>query len=151
MNYRQLQNKGFTLVELMAVVLIMGIILSIMVPRLFRQSENSISASKIISDFQYIAQAVSNYASDYRAYPDRLDRLNSGNYKYLADVNISGNQATIDGIPYTYNPSDSDCNSGPSLYLQNLPRESYNEIKITVGNPIKWRFNDANNLTKLCL
>jgi type II secretory pathway pseudopilin PulG len=135
----------------MAVVLIMGIILSIMVPHLFRQSENSIGVSRIISDFQYIAQAVSNYASDYRSYPNRLDRLNTVNYRYLPDVSISGNRATIDGLDYTYNPADGDCNSGPSLSLQNLSNENYNEIKIIVGNPIKWRFNDANNSVKLCL
>lgn len=143
--------KAFTLVELMAVVLILGIILAIAVPKLFRQAENSVSGSQIISDFQYITQAIGNYATDYKQYPNHLSDLNSGGYKYLSDVNVSGNAATIDNLTFTYQSSDNNCNSGPSLYINNLPTESYNEVKRYIGSATKWRLDDANKMVKLCL
>ncbi len=145
------KSKGFTLVELMAVVLILGVILAIAVPKFFRQAQNSISGSQIISDFQYIAQAIGNYASDYRKYPDQLSDLNSGGYRYLPDVDINANQAVIDNLTFSYVPSDSDCGSSPSLSINNISSESYNEVKNYIGTAIKWRLNDANRMVKLCL
>jgi len=145
------KSKGFTLVELMAVVLILGIILSMVVPKFFRQAQNSISGSQIISDFQYIAQAIGNYASDYRKYPDQLSDLNSGGYQYLPDVDINANQAVIDNLTFSYAPSDGDCGSSPSLSINNISSESYNEVKNYIGTAIKWRLNDVNRMVKLCL
>jgi prepilin-type N-terminal cleavage/methylation domain-containing protein len=144
-------SRAFTLVELMAVVLILGVILAIAVPKLFRQAENSVSGSQIVADFQYITQAISNYATDHKQYPSKLSDLNSGGYKYLSDVNITDNQATMDNLTFTYQSSDSDCNSSPSLSVNSLPTESYNEVKSYIGSAIKWRFNDANRVVKLCL
>jgi prepilin-type N-terminal cleavage/methylation domain-containing protein len=145
-------SKAFTLVELMAVVLVLGIILAIAVPKLFRQAENSIRGAQIIADFQYIAQALGNYASDYKKYPSSLSALNpDSGYRYLPDVNISGNQVVIDNLTFTYQSSDNDCNGGPSLSVNNLPTESYNEVKSYIGSAIKWILNDANRMVKLCL
>jgi len=145
------KSKGFTLVELMVVVLILGIILSMVVPKFFRQAQNSISGSQIISDFQYIAQAIGNYASDYKRYPNQLSDLNAGDYKYLPDVSINANQAVIDGITFSYVLSDNDCGSSPSLSISDISSESYNEVKNYIGTAIKWRLNDANRMVKLCL
>ncbi|MBX0310744.1 MAG: type II secretion system GspH family protein [Sulfurihydrogenibium sp.] len=148
-----LSHKAFTLVELMAVVLILGIILAIVVPKLFRQAQNSISGSQIISDFQYIAQAIGDYASDYKQYPNQLSDLNPNNgYKYLPDVTITGNTATIDNLSFTYQPSDNNnCNGGPSLYVDGLSTETYNEVKSYIGSAIKWKLNDTNKTITLCL
>jgi prepilin-type N-terminal cleavage/methylation domain-containing protein len=144
-------SQAFTLVELMAVVLILGIILAIAVPKLFRQVENSISGSQIIADFQYIAQAVGDYASDYKQYPTNLSDLNSGGYKYLPDLNISGNTVVMDNLTFTYQSSDKDCNDGPSLSVNKLSTESYNELKSYIGSAIKWKLDDGNKMVKLCL
>jgi prepilin-type N-terminal cleavage/methylation domain-containing protein len=144
-------QKAFTLVELMAVVLVIGVILAIAVPRLFRQAENSVNGSQIIADFQYISQAIGNYASDYKKYPNNLSNLNSGGYRYLSDVDISNNQATIDNLTFLYQSQDYDCNNGPSLSTDNLPTESYNEVKSYIGSAIKWRLYDGSNSVKLCL
>lgn len=143
--------KAFTLTEMMMVILILGVILAIVVPKLFRQAQNSINGSQVISDFQYITQAIGDYASDYKQYPNQLSDLNSNGYKYLPDVNISGNQVTIDNLTFTYQSSDSNCSSGPSLYVNSLPTESYNEVKSYIGNAIKWRLDDTNKTIKLCL
>jgi prepilin-type N-terminal cleavage/methylation domain-containing protein len=144
-------SRAFTLVELMAVVLVLGIILAIAVPKLFRQAENSISGSQIIADFQYITQAIGNYASDHKQYPNKLSDLNSGGYKYLPDVNISGNQVVIDNLTFYYQASDNNCNGDPSLYVNNLSAESYNEVKNYIGSAIKWKLDDENKMVKLCL
>jgi prepilin-type N-terminal cleavage/methylation domain-containing protein len=144
--------KAFTLAELMAVVLVLGIILAIAVPNLFRQAQNSINGSRIISDFQYITQAIGNYATDHKQYPNDLSDLNPNNgYKYLPDVKASGNQITIDNLTFLYQPQDSDCNGNPSLSVSQLPTENYNEVKSYIGNTIKWRLYDENNSVKLCL
>lgn len=144
-------QKGFTLIELITVALILSIILTIAIPRLFRQTKNSIDGSRIMSDFQYITQAISNYASDYKQYPNHLSDLNSGGYKYLPDTNISGDQTTIDNLTFTYQASDYDCNNGPSLHIDNLPTESYNEVKSYIGSAIRWKLDDTNKTIKLCL
>jgi len=143
--------KGFTLVELMAVVLVIGVILAIAMPKLFRQAQNSVSGSQIIADFQYITQAIGNYASDYKQYPSNLSDLNSGAYRYLPEVNISGNQAVIDNLTFNYLQSDNDCNGNPSLSVDSLSAESYNEVKSYIGSAIKWRFYDGSRTVKLCL
>lgn len=162
MRYKEIPNKkendfcsykAFTLVELMAVVLVVGIILAIAVPKLFRQAENSISGSQIMADFQYIAQAISNYASDHKQYPSNLSDLNPNNgYRYLPDANmLDNNRVLIDNLPFTYQASDPDCNGSPSLSVNGLSTESYNEVKSYIGNAPKWRLYDGSNSVKLCL
>jgi prepilin-type N-terminal cleavage/methylation domain-containing protein len=145
------RTKGFTLVELMVVVLVIGTLLAIVVPRFYRQATNTVDGARIVGNFQYIAQAIGNYATDYGRYPNQLSELNSGSYKYLPEVNISGNVVNLDGLDYTYASSDSACNGGPSLFVSGLPTEAYNEVKSYIGSALKWRFDDGSKTVKLCL
>jgi len=138
-------------VELMIVLLVIGTLLAIVVPRFYRQATNTVDGARIIGNFQYITQAISNYASDKGQYPDQLYKLNSGSYKYLPEVSISGNKITLDGLDYSYVFSDSACYGGPSLSVSGLPTEAYNEVKSYIGSAIKWRFDDASKTVKLCL
>jgi len=144
-------RKGLTLVELMVVVLVIGTILAILVPRFYRQATNTVDGARIVANFQYIAQAIGNYASDYGKYPNMLSDLNTGSYKYLPEVSISGNTITLDGLDYNYMFSDSTCYGGSSLFVSGVPTEAYNEVKSYIGNAIKWRFDDASKTIKLCL
>ena len=137
--------------ELMIVLLVIGTLLAIVVPRFYRQATNTVDGARIIGNFQYITQAISNYASDKGQYPDQLYKLNSGSYKYLPEVSISGNKITLDGLDYSYVFSDSACYGGPSLSVSGLPTEAYNEVKSYIGSAIKWRFDDASKTVKLCL
>ena len=135
----------------MVVVLVIGTLLAILVPRFYRQATNTVDGARIVGNFQYIAQAIGNYASDKGQYPDQLYKLNSGSYKYLPEVSISENVVNLDGLAYTYAPSDSACNGGPSLFVSGLPTEAYNEVKSYIGNALKWRFDDGSRTVKLCL
>ncbi|NAZ06792.1 MAG: prepilin-type N-terminal cleavage/methylation domain-containing protein [Thermocrinis sp.] len=144
-------RRGFTLAELMVVVLIIGTLLAILVPRFYRQATNTVDGARIVANFQYIAQAIGNYASDKGQYPDHLYKLSSGSYKYLPEVNISGDVVNLDGLDYTYAFSDTACNGGPSLFVGGLPTEAYNEVKSYIGSALKWRFDDASKTVKLCL
>jgi prepilin-type N-terminal cleavage/methylation domain-containing protein len=150
-------RKGFTLAELMVVVLVIGVLLAILVPRFYRQATNTVDGARIVANFQYIAQAIGNYASDNGKYPEQLFHLNflpngqRRSYQYLPEVSINGNALTLDGLVYTYAPSDSDCNGGPSLFVSRVPTEAYNEVKSYIGSALKWRFDDASQTVKLCL
>jgi prepilin-type N-terminal cleavage/methylation domain-containing protein len=143
--------KGFTLAELMVVVLVIGTLLAILVPRFYRQATNTVDGARIVANFQYITQAISNYASDYGVYPEQLAHLNARRYQYLPDVRIDGNTIRLDELNYTYAFSDPACNGGPSLSVSRVPTEVYNEVKSYIGNAIKWRFDDASRTVKLCL
>jgi prepilin-type N-terminal cleavage/methylation domain-containing protein len=144
-------RKGFTLVELMIVVLVIGTLLAIVVPRFYRQATNTVDGARIVANFQYIAQAIGNYATDYRRYPNQLADLNSGSYKYLPEVSISGNVVNLDGLDYNYMPSDGVCNGGASLFVVGVPLSAYNEVKSYVGSPLRWRFDDASGTIRICL
>jgi type II secretory pathway pseudopilin PulG len=135
----------------MVVVLVIGVLLAIIVPRFYRQATNTVDGARIVGNFQYIAQAIGNYASDYRRYPNQLSDLNAQSYKYLPEASINGNTITLDGLDYNYASSDGQCNGGPSLSVSGVPAESYNEVKSYIGSAIKWRFDDANKTVKLCL
>ena len=137
--------------ELMIVLLVIGTLLAIVVPRFYRQATNTVDGARIIGNFQYITQAISNYATDYGKYPARLSDLNTGSYKYLPEVSISGDKIRLDGLDYSYVFSDSACYGGPSLSVSGLPTEAYNEVKSYIGNALKWRFDDGSRTVKLCL
>lgn len=68
-------KKGFTLVELMLVVIIIGILIAMVAPRLAGRSEQAkVAAAK--ADIQAnIASALDLYEIDNGSYPEKLDDL----------------------------------------------------------------------------
>lgn len=68
-------NKGFTLVELMLVVIIIGVLIAMVAPRLAGRSEQAkIAAAK--ADIQAnLASALDMYEIDNTVYPDKLEDL----------------------------------------------------------------------------
>ncbi len=124
------KTKGFTLAELVIVLLVIGTLLAILVPRFYRQATNTVDGARIIANFQYIAQAIGNYASDYGKYPRQLSDLNAQSYQYLPEASINGNTLTLDGLVYTYAPSDSACNGGPSLFVSGVPTSAAGSVGV---------------------
>ena len=68
-------KKGFTLIELMLVVIIIGVLVSMVVPRLVGRSEEArVAAAKADIDAN-ISVALDLYELDNGHYPDSLDGL----------------------------------------------------------------------------
>ncbi|MBI2885565.1 MAG: type II secretion system major pseudopilin GspG [Candidatus Omnitrophica bacterium] len=66
--------KGFTLVELMLVVVIIGVLAAMVVPRMAGRTEQAKTA-RAASDLAAIGLALDLYELDTGAYPSRLDPL----------------------------------------------------------------------------
>ena len=65
---RQRRARGFTLIEIMVVVVIMGILASLVVPKLLsRTSESRVAAAKV--DIATIMQSLKLYKLDNQRYP----------------------------------------------------------------------------------
>ena len=72
MNKKLSNQKGFTFIELLAIVAIIGILVAIITPNMFRAIENSRVAAAI-SDYKMIKSAVLNHYADTAKWPDDAD------------------------------------------------------------------------------
>lgn len=68
------ENKGFTLVELMIVVAIIGILAAIAVPK-FGAAADSAKKAKIQADLRTLDTAISMYYAKEGKYPESLQKL----------------------------------------------------------------------------
>ena len=68
------QSRGFTLAEIMLVVIIIGILASMVVPRFAGQTEKARMA-RAKADLAIIGQALDLYELDLGHYPDSLEEL----------------------------------------------------------------------------
>ncbi len=111
---RNRMNQGFTLVEILIVVVILGILAAIVVPQ-FTNASESAQKSSIESQLQTIRGQLELYKiqEDPHAYPtlvtDGWDLLVNGEYLQEAPVNSwTGDSAVIDGT----DPSDGSMDDG---------------------------------------
>jgi type IV pilus assembly protein PilA len=82
MMQRKNNNKGFTLVELMVVIVIIGILVAIAVP-IYNQSTTNAQVNACKANLRIINGAVSQYAANNNGtYPTTLSQLSS----YLTNV-----------------------------------------------------------------
>jgi len=68
-------RKGFTLVELMLVVIILGVLVAMVMPRLAGRTEEAKRAAAKADIEANISSALDLYEIDHGAYPDSLDQL----------------------------------------------------------------------------
>ncbi|MEE8359415.1 MAG: type II secretion system major pseudopilin GspG [Candidatus Omnitrophota bacterium] len=68
-------KKGFTLIELMLVVIIIGVLSAMVVPRLMGRSEQARTAAAIADIESNISVALDLYELDNGAYPPELNAL----------------------------------------------------------------------------
>ncbi|MGZ8198629.1 MAG: type IV pilin protein [Burkholderiales bacterium] len=76
---RRTAPRGFTLVELMVVIAIVGTLLSIAVPRYFASVERSKEAV-LKENLAVMRDAVQKYYADKGKYPDKLEELATAKY-----------------------------------------------------------------------
>ena len=72
-------NHGFTLIEILVVLTIIGVLLSLVTPRYFDSIDRS--KEKVLRhDLQVMREAIDHYVSDRNAYPDALEDLVDAHY-----------------------------------------------------------------------
>jgi general secretion pathway protein G len=74
---KEKNKKGFTLIELMLVVIIIGVLAAMVMPRLVGRSEQARSAAAKADIDANIALALDMFEMDIGHYPDKLDDLRS--------------------------------------------------------------------------
>lgn len=78
-------RKGFTLIELMIVMAVIGMLLAISVPRYFKNVDKA-KESVLKQDLAQMRDAIDKYFEDNGRYPDTLDTLT--NKKYLRKIPV---------------------------------------------------------------
>jgi general secretion pathway protein G len=68
------QTGGFTLIEILIVIVIMGLLISLVAPTLFSKVSSS-QRKTTMAQMQMISTALDTYRLDIGSYPDRLEEL----------------------------------------------------------------------------
>ncbi len=76
MKTRNVLRKGFTLIELMVVILILGILAALIIPKLFGQQDKAKDA-KARADIAELSNALDRFRADNDRYPTDSEGLNA--------------------------------------------------------------------------
>ena len=98
MTNRLLRERGFTLPELMAVVAIVLLILSILIPNVVRARHNA-NEFMAVKGLRALADALEMYKNDQSDYPDAITAILNAYPPYISKPSIV-NATTSSGRPY---------------------------------------------------
>lgn len=96
-NYRDDTESGFTLLELLVVIIIIGILAGIAIPILLRQRQKGYEAA-VRSDLHNAATAEESYLADHEAFSTETPvgpQLKAEGFKYSPGVNYEGGSSSI--------------------------------------------------------
>ena len=92
-------SKGFTLIELIVVLAIIGLLASIVAPRYVRTVDNAREDS-LKTSLNVMRDAIDKYAADLGRYPDSLDELvRRGYLRRLPEDPITGRSDSWQMLP----------------------------------------------------
>ena len=99
------EEKGFTLIELMIVIAVLGVLAAIAIPQLSVYRTKSYNTAAI-SDLKNAAIAQEAYYADNRQYTNEISRLTTTPYNLNRSqgVNMAVSSATNEA--YLFNPAD---------------------------------------------
>ncbi len=136
---RKMATKGFTLVEILIVVVILGILAAIVIPQ-FTSASESAKHSSLVSQLQTIRSQLELYQVQHNGnYPD-FDNTNGDNgWSQLVGTTDSAGLTT--GSDY-----------GP--YLQQAPKNPFNnnaKVATAAASDVGWVWDSATNTVKALL
>ncbi len=100
---RRLRWSGFTLIEIMVVIVIIGILFSVMLPNMIRARHHA-QLSSCKQGIHNVATAMEQYHTYYNKYPDSLEVLYKNNFiqPYACPSNQAGYGLQVDAAQKAY-------------------------------------------------
>ncbi len=136
-------RKGFTLVEILIVVVILGILAAIVIPQ-FTNASESAKASSLISQLQTIRSQLELAQVQHGGYYPNL----SSNWDYMT---TETDPSSTSAGAYTASDNDGD-EVGP--YLQQAPKNPFENSTTTAaaaGAGVGWVYSQSTGVVKACL
>jgi prepilin-type N-terminal cleavage/methylation domain-containing protein len=109
------QNRGFTIVELLVVIVVIAILVALTLPNLFGLQRRARDDTRK-NDLKNVQQALETYYNDNSHYPDQLSALVT---QYINAI-----PSDPKGGSYTYTPSPNGCTTACTSYTLSATLEN---------------------------